>query len=188
VPVLGLDVAVDETDLVDGLETGKELGGDVLRLLELERASLLKNAEQRAAVDVLHRHQLAALDLDQVENAADVWRDDFPCRTDLLAEKIESTLGLEEIGAKCFQRDVDPELEIEGVPHLTHPAAAEHLEDLIAISEHLSLAERPHPLRHVKSFTLSAGRLLVARREFPVLHHSGTSAQPRWAVKSGSST
>ena len=70
--VLRLDVAVDQTGLVDGLEPGQKLRGDVLGFLELERAALLQDAEQGRTVHVLHRHQLAALHLDQVENPADV--------------------------------------------------------------------------------------------------------------------
>jgi hypothetical protein len=46
------------------------------------------------------------------------------------------------------------------VPDFAHPAAAEHLQDLIALTENLAFAERNQSLRHVKGevFALGAGR------------------------------
>ena len=64
----------------------QELRGDVLGLLEVQRSALLEHLEQRAAVDVLHRHQLAAVDLDQVEDSADVWRNHLAGGTDFTAQ------------------------------------------------------------------------------------------------------
>ena len=136
--VLRLDVAVDETGLVDRLETGQELRGDVLRLFQLERAALLEHVEQRRPVDVLHRHQLAAVDLDQVEDPADVGRDHLAGGADLLPQQLEPALGFEEILTQRLERHLDPQLEVEGVPHLAHAAAAEHLEDLVTLAEHLA--------------------------------------------------
>ena len=70
--VLGLDIAVDEAGLVDRLEPGEELRGDVLGFFQLEWPALLKHPKQCRPVDVLHRDQLAAIDLDEVEDPADV--------------------------------------------------------------------------------------------------------------------
>ena len=78
---------------MDRLEPGEELRGDVLRLFQLERTSLLEDAEQRRAVDVLHRHQLAAVDLDEIEDPADVGRDHLAGGADLLAQQLEAPLG-----------------------------------------------------------------------------------------------
>jgi len=59
---------------VDDFEAGQKLRGDVLSFLEIERASLLKYTQQRRPIDVLHRYQLNAPDLDQIKDPADVGR------------------------------------------------------------------------------------------------------------------
>ena len=90
--VLGLDVAVHEPGGVDGLEPGQELRGDLAGLLESERASLAQQVGERHPVDELHRHQLAAVELDEVEDAADVRRDDLARRADFLPQAVECPL------------------------------------------------------------------------------------------------
>ena len=148
---------MDQPGLVNRFEAGQELRGDVLRLFQLQRPAFLEHAEQGRAVDVLHRHQLAALDLDEVEDPADVRRHHLTGSADLLPQQLETALGFEELRPQRLQRHLDPQLEVEGVPHLTHPAAAEHLEDLVALAEHLALGERPQPLRHVEGLALALG-------------------------------
>ncbi len=131
---------------MDRLEPGQELRGDVLRLLQLERPAFLEHAEQGGAVDVLHGHQLAAVDLDEVEDPADVGRDHLTRGADLLPQQLEPPLGLEEIIAQRFEPDLDPQLEIEGAPDLTHPTPPEHLKDLVAITQHLPGSEETKAL------------------------------------------
>ena len=77
---------MDQAGGVDRLESGQELRGDVARLLQVQRASLAQHVGQRHAVHVLHRHQLAAVELDEVEHAADVRRDNLARRAHFLAQ------------------------------------------------------------------------------------------------------
>src|SRR5581483_7657875 len=53
--VLGLEVAVDDAGLVAALERARELRDEGARLLPGERAPLLEEPAQRAALDEVHR-------------------------------------------------------------------------------------------------------------------------------------
>ena len=156
---------------MDRLEPGEELRGDVLGLLQLERSALLEDAEQRRAIDVLHGDQLAAVDLDEVEDPADVGRDHLASGANLLPQQLQPSLGLEEILAQRLEPDLDPQLEIEGPPDLTHPTATEHLEDLVALAQHLPDVEEAEPLGQIdrRPLRLGAGRQRLVRRSF-VIH------------------
>ena len=165
--VLGFDIAVDEPGLVDGLEPGEELRGDVLGFFQLERPALLEHAEQRRPVDVLHGDQLAAVDLDEVEDPADVGRDHLAGGPHLLAQHLQPPLGLEELIPERLEPDLDPQLEIEGAPDLAHPTATEHLEDLVPVAQHLTGGEETRappadPPSHL--IRLGAGRQRLVRR------------------------
>ena len=93
---------------MDGLEPGEELRGDVLRLLEVQRPALLEHLEQRAAVDVLHRHQLVAVGLDEIEDPADVRGHDLAGGSDLAPQQVVARFILEEIRQQRLQRHLDP--------------------------------------------------------------------------------
>ena len=168
--VFRFDVAVDQPGLVDGLEACEKLRGDVLRFFEVERPAFLEDTEQGRAIDVLHRHQLATLDLDQVEDPADVGRYHFAGGSHFLAQQLEAALGFEELRPQGLQRHFDPQLEVEGVPHLAHPAAAQHLDDLVALAEYLPGHKAPHPLGHVEGLALRLGasQRFTVRRRLPV--------------------
>ena len=73
------------------------------------------------------------------------------------AQQLEPAVRLEELLPQRLQRHLDPQLEVEGVPHLAHPATAEHLENLVALAQHLPRREAPHPLRHVEGRALVLG-------------------------------
>jgi hypothetical protein len=105
--------------------------------------------------------------LDQVEDPADVGRDHLARGADLASQQVEASFVLEEILAQRLQRHLDPQLEVEGPPHLTHPSPAELRANLVAVAQHLALSEEA--LGH--GFSRCA-------RNFAV-YHSGTSAQPR---------
>ena len=140
--VLRLDVAVHEPGGVDRLEPGQELRGDLAGLLEIQRASLAQQIGQGHPVDELHRHQLTAVELDQVEDAADVRRDDLACRADFLPQAVEGPLVGEQRHPHRLERDIHPQLEIEGAKNLAHAAAAEQRADAIAFAEHLARSQR----------------------------------------------
>jgi hypothetical protein len=167
--------------LVDGLQPCQELRGDVLGLLELERAALLQHLEQRGAVDVLHRYQLAVFDLDEVEDPAYVGGHHLTGGAQLLPQQLQPSFALEELGAQGLERHLDPELEIEGVPHLAHPTAAEYLENLVALAKYLAGGEGLEPLRQVEGRTLALG----AGRRTPsgsALRWRSRNGRPRVAV------
>jgi hypothetical protein len=56
---------------------------------------------------------------------------------DLLPQQLEPPLRFKELGTKSLESNIDAQLEIEGLPHLAHPAAAQHLEDLVPLTEDL---------------------------------------------------
>ena len=144
---------------------GQELRRDVLRLLELQRPALLEHLEQGLAVHVLHGHQLGAVGLDQVEDPADVGGDHLAGGPHLAAQHLEPPLVLEQVPAQRLERHLDPQLEVEGPPHLAHAAPAEHLEDLVALAQHLAGGEQPsrHGVGEGRIAVLSPGRRLGGR-------------------------
>jgi len=142
--VLGLDVAVDQARPMNRLEAGEELGSDVLCFFELERTALMQHLEQGAAIHVLHGHQLAAVGLDEVEDAADVGGNHLTGGAHLVAQQVTVRLVPEEVLAHGLEGHLDTKLEIEGPPHLTHAAAAELGTDSIALTQHAArLQETP---------------------------------------------
>ncbi len=79
----------------------------------------------------------------------------------------EPPLRFEELRPQSLQRHLDPKLEVEGLPHLAHPTAPEHLEDLVPLAEYLARSESPQPLRHVEGLTLAfgaGGEVVVSHR------------------------
>ena len=117
-------VPVDQTRLMDCLEAGEKLRRQIARLGELQRRTPPEDVEQRHAVDVLHRHQLLAVDLDQIEHPADVGRDHLAGGAHLAPQRLESPRILDQIGAQRLQRQIHPQLQIPGAPDLAHAAAA----------------------------------------------------------------
>ena len=145
--VLGLDVAVHEPRAVDGIEAGQELRREIARLRQIQRTTFAQHVGQRDAVDVLHRHQLAAVELDQVEHAAHVRRDDLARRAHFLAQAGQRALVGQQRAAHRLQGDVDAQLEVEGAEHFSHAAAAEQHADAIPIAKDLAFGERRRETR-----------------------------------------
>ncbi len=135
----------------------EELRGDVLRFLQLQRTALLQHAKQRRPIDILHGDQLTAVDLDEIEDPAYVGRHHLTRGTDLLPQQFEPSLRLEKIIAERLEPDLDPQLEIERTPDLTHPATPEHLEDLVPVTQYLAGGEKSEPLRQIDSRPLRLG-------------------------------
>ncbi len=89
-------------------------------------------------------------------------------------------LRLEEIIAERLEPDLDPELEVEGPPDLAHPAATEHLEDFVAITQHLANMEEAGALRKIDGRPLrlgAGGQRLVGRRS--LTHVSVSILEPQ---------
>jgi hypothetical protein len=81
-----LDVPVDEPRGVDRLEPRQELRGELARLLQPQGAAFPQHVGERHAVDELHRHELQALELREIEDPAHVRRDDLARGAHLLAQ------------------------------------------------------------------------------------------------------
>ncbi len=140
--VLRLDVPVHQAGLVDRFQAGQELRGDLPGLRELQRGPHPEDVQERDAVDVLHRHQLLAVELHQVEDPADVRRDHLAGGADLLAQRLQSARVLEQLWPQRLQRHVDAQLEIGGPPDLAHPAAAQKRANAVALAQDLAGRER----------------------------------------------
>ena len=52
-----------------------------------------------------------------------------------LPQQLAGPLGLDLVRPDRLQRDVHPQLQVEGAEHLAHAAAAEHLADLVALAQ-----------------------------------------------------
>ena len=126
---------------MDGLEPGQELRRDLPGLLEAERASLLQHVGERDPVHELHRDQLAAVELDEVEHAAHVRRDHLARRADFLAQAVQRPLVGDQPGSHRLEGDVHAQLEIEGAKDLPHAAAPEQRADAVAVAENLARGE-----------------------------------------------
>lgn len=123
--VLGLEVPVHEPRRVHRVEPGEELQRQVPGLAQRKGAALLEKGQERLAVDVLHRQELPPVHLNQVEDPAHVRGDDLPSGAHLLAEKLAARLVLVERRVQRLQGHVDAQLQVEGLPHLAHPAPSE---------------------------------------------------------------
>jgi hypothetical protein len=125
---------MNEARVVNRLQSGQELRGDLASLFQLERASLGENLPQGLAFDVFHRDQLAILQLVEIEDPADVGRDHLARRAHLAPQELERPLVIDQVVAQPFERDVEPELQIVRSPDLAHPAATEEGLDTIALA------------------------------------------------------
>ncbi len=181
---------MDETGLVDRLEPRKKLRGDVLGLLQFEGTTILEHLEQRAAVDILHRYKLEAVDLDQIEDPADVGRNHLAGGADLGSQRLAPAPIGKELWSQTFEGYLDPQLEVVGVPHLALPAAAEEGSNLITVAKDTTRLELQPP---VDLAAASVGRLrrrimvtrYVLRHGFPWFSFGGsltTRSQSRVAT------
>ena len=146
--VLGLEVAVDEPRLVDRIEPGEELRGDLARLLELERPALAEQVGQGGALEVLHGDQLEVLLGRQIEDPANVRRDHLPGRADFLAHQLRGLVVRQQLRAQGLERHLDAQLEVESAPHLAHATAAEQPQKAVTVSQDSTGAERGSLLRN----------------------------------------
>ena len=97
--------------------------------------------DERHAVDVLHRHQLLTVDLDQVVEAADIGRRHLPGGPDLVAQQLQSVFRLEQLRMQALQCHFEAELQVVGPPYLPHPASTEKRLDAIPVAEKLAWVE-----------------------------------------------
>jgi hypothetical protein len=97
---------------------------------------------ERRTVDVLHRNQLLAVELHEIENPADVGRDHFTSCADFLSQSGERLLFLYELGTRDLERDIDAKLQVISPPHFTHTATTEQRTDLETTAGDLTWGNR----------------------------------------------
>ena len=159
-----------------GLQAGEQLRRDLAGLAQLERSPLLRDLEQGGAVDVLHGYQLETINLDEIEDAADIWRHHLARCPDLAPNQLQRAFVTEQVGAKGLQRHLHTQSEIKGLPHLTHAAPAEQPAHLVATRQ-----RRP---RHQHAFSDPLGRQAggwgrpVFNAVFLIVHRSYSRSAP----------
>ena len=127
---------MEDALLVRGVQAGAELPRDVDRLVHRQVADPLQQRREVLAVHVLHGQEVAAFDLADVVDAADVRVRDLPREAHLRVEPREERLVARDALRKELQRDGLPELEVVGAVDLAHAALAEKAHDAVALAEH----------------------------------------------------
>ena len=118
----GLDVAMDEPDARRRAKRARDLERDPERERRLQRTPAADERLERFAVDELHRVEVVAALLAEVENARDVMVAQ-PRRGTCLAQKtLPRRVAIEERGIDYLERDMASQARIEGlVRHLPSP-------------------------------------------------------------------
>ena len=141
--VRGLEVAVDDADVVDRLQPVGGLDRDVERLLVLEVAALVaRELLEVGALDVLHRDVAHAAVLAVLVDAADVAVRDLARELDLVAEALRHLARVRELGAQHLDRHGLVEHAVVGLVDHAHAALAERAQDLVARGDDRALRER----------------------------------------------
>ena len=105
-------------------------------------ADPLQERREVLAVHVLHREEVAALDLADVVDAADVRVRDLAREAHLGVEAREERLVVRDRLRQELQGDGLAELQVVGAVDLAHPALAEEADDAVALAEHRAGRER----------------------------------------------
>ena len=137
---------MDDALVVRGLEAFRRLAEDAQEALGRELALLLQDRREVPPVDELHRQELDAVHLAEVEDAQDVGVRDAARELDLALEALQRIGVLGDVGADELQGDVAVELlvvhEIDGA----HAAHAEQALDAVPVTD--LEARRQHDRGH----------------------------------------
>jgi len=171
--VVRLEIAVHDARRVRRREPRADRARERGDLFE-RRLTLGEERRERLAVDVLHRQELLALVLADVEHARDVLVRHAPRELHLLAKALEHPRRVDELLAEHLQRDDLVELRIACTIHASHPADAYEPEHRIAPAESLRRERRRRLTRRRDGGGRAARRergLLVAANLRRVLAH-----------------
>jgi hypothetical protein len=127
--VRGLQIAVQHAVRVRGGQSRTDLPGDVERLLEWHSADALTDRGQCLPVHVLHRQVLPALDLADIEHAADVGVGDAACEPHFAHEPAAGVVAARRPWRHQLERDRLAQPEILGAVHFPHRAASQQTDD-----------------------------------------------------------
>ena len=128
--VLRLDVAMGDSGAMRAVERVGDLGGELERLIERERA-LLDAGGQRLALQVLHHHVAGAILIADVVECADVR---MIQRCDGAGFAFEAGAQILALG-DVFRQDLDGDGAVEprvaGLVHFAHSSSADRGEDFV---------------------------------------------------------
>ncbi len=134
--VVGLEIAVDDADVVRGGERGRQLADDGRDLGWRQRALTGQAIGQRLAVQPLHGDEPAVAIVDaEIEQSTDAGVGD-PARQHQLA--VEPIAGVDAVERHGLERDPLIEGAIVRLVDLAHPAPAEQGRDAVAIGDQLA--------------------------------------------------
>ena len=121
--------------VVRGREARAELPRDLDRLVFRQPADAPQQRRQVFAVHVLHRQEVAPVDLADVEDAADVRMRDAQRHAHFVEEPLEPIRIALDVPRQELQRDRLAELQVVGAVDLAHAAAAEQADHAIAAAD-----------------------------------------------------
>ena len=126
----GLEVAVHDAALVGVLEPRRDLPGDRQRLVHRQSAPR-QPLREVLALDQLEREREDSVRLLEPVDRADPRMVERGEDLRLAAEPGQALRLVGDLGREHLERDVAPELQVAGAEHLSHPARADRLEDLV---------------------------------------------------------
>ncbi|MFN8094860.1 MAG: hypothetical protein U0599_22040 [Vicinamibacteria bacterium] len=138
-----LEVAVQDAGLVGGGEPRADLPRDLEGLVLGQAADAPGERGHVLAVDVLHREEVLAVRLADVEDAAHRGVRDLAREAHLLVEAGEGGAVPGEGRRQELQRHRLGQLEVVGPVDLPHPAPAEEADDPVAAPDHRARHEPP---------------------------------------------
>ena len=133
--VLGLQVAVDDALVVRGLEAFRRLAEDAQEALGRQLALLLQDRGQVPPVDELHRQELDAVALAEIEDAQDVGVRHAARELDLALEALEDLGVLGDVRPDELQRDVAVQALVVHEVDGAHSAHAEEALDAVPLAD-----------------------------------------------------
>ena len=138
---MGLDVAMDQLQRVGGVERGGDLPEQLERPLRRQLLALQDRAEV-VALDVLQHEVEPAVDLAEVVDADDVRVVEVGLDLGLATEPRAEGRVLAQVAREDLDRDAAVEPLLDREVDTAHPAAADLLDDLIALDLDLRRGHR----------------------------------------------
>nr|WP_249937124.1 hypothetical protein [Roseateles sp. DAIF2] len=130
--VAGLDVAMHDAALVRIVERARQLDAHHDDIAHRQRQAGLQYIGQRFAVQQLHRHIGAAVDLADIVHGDDVGVRQRTGGACLAQEARAVFLVLAQRGMQELDRDIAPDTRVMGAEHAGHAAAPQAFDDLVA--------------------------------------------------------
>ena len=145
--VLGLQIAVDDADLVGRLQPGRDLFRDRQRLGHGQLSLPPQPVGEVLPFDKRHREVLDAVELAEIVDPDDVFVGDLAGQDELALEAALDLAGgldvVEDLGADDFERHRHAELRVPRLIDDAHAAGAEDADDVVARPEGLPRGQRP---------------------------------------------